>query len=87
MHVLTLVSVCVVLQAQRFALDPSKAKFPLGFLATGLHCGVKKDNSKLDLGKHTSFFPQVHAFVRVTHPAPELTLYPSPHPARHPSQA
>lgn len=38
-------------KAQRFTLDPSSApKFPHGFLATGLHCGVKKDHSKLDLG-------------------------------------
>ncbi|GAA6010814.1 hypothetical protein JCM10207_005856 [Rhodosporidiobolus poonsookiae] len=41
-------------KAQRFTLDPSSAptppKFPHGFLATGLHCGVKKDRSKLDLG-------------------------------------
>ncbi|GAA5999508.1 glutamate N-acetyltransferase [Rhodotorula paludigena] len=40
-------------KAQRFTLDPSSApsppKFPHGFLATGLHCGVKKDRSKLDL--------------------------------------
>lgn len=35
---------------QRFGLDPSSAKFPHGFLATGLHCGVKKDPSRLDLG-------------------------------------
>ncbi|ORY69129.1 arginine biosynthesis protein ArgJ [Leucosporidium creatinivorum] len=37
-------------KAQRFGLDPSSAKFPHGFLATGLHCGVKKDPSRLDLG-------------------------------------
>lgn len=36
-------------KAQRFTLDPSGTKFPVGFLATGLHCGVKKDPSKLDL--------------------------------------
>ncbi|BGO92504.1 hypothetical protein NBRC10512_000419 [Rhodotorula toruloides] len=40
-------------KAQRFTLDPATAstapKFPHGFLATGLHCGVKKDRSKLDL--------------------------------------
>ncbi|BGP41353.1 Arginine biosynthesis bifunctional protein ArgJ, mitochondrial [Rhodotorula kratochvilovae] len=38
-------------KAQRFALDPSQTptKFPHGFLATGLHCGVKKDRAKLDL--------------------------------------
>ncbi|GAA5949541.1 hypothetical protein JCM21900_000257 [Sporobolomyces salmonicolor] len=38
-------------KAQRFTLDAASApKFPHGFLATGLHCGVKKDHSKLDLG-------------------------------------
>ncbi|GAA5849364.1 hypothetical protein JCM8547_006526 [Rhodosporidiobolus lusitaniae] len=41
-------------KAQRFTLDPSSSpvppKFPHGFLATGLHCGVKKDRQKLDLG-------------------------------------
>ncbi|GAA6061131.1 hypothetical protein JCM10212_001731 [Sporobolomyces blumeae] len=38
-------------KAQRFTLDASTSpKFPHGFLATGLHCGVKKDHSKLDLG-------------------------------------
>ncbi|GAA5895814.1 glutamate N-acetyltransferase [Sporobolomyces salmoneus] len=38
-------------KAQRFTLDPATSpKFPHGFLATGLHCGVKKDHSKLDLG-------------------------------------
>ncbi|GAA5832569.1 hypothetical protein JCM11251_001372 [Rhodosporidiobolus azoricus] len=38
-------------KAQRFTLDASSApKFPHGFLATGLHCGVKKDRQKLDLG-------------------------------------
>lgn len=40
-------------KAQRFTLDPATAstppKFPHGFLATGLHCGVKRDRSKLDL--------------------------------------
>lgn len=36
-------------KAQRFTLDPAHAKFPHGFLATGLHCGVKKDSSALDL--------------------------------------
>lgn len=37
-------------KAQRFVLDPGSApKFPHGFVATGLHCGVKKDPSKLDL--------------------------------------
>ncbi|GAA5960675.1 hypothetical protein JCM8115_001792 [Rhodotorula mucilaginosa] len=40
-------------KAQRFTLDPASSsappKFPHGFLATGLHCGVKKDRSKLDL--------------------------------------
>lgn len=36
-------------KAERFTLDPKTAKFPHGFLATGLHCGVKKDPSKLDL--------------------------------------
>jgi glutamate N-acetyltransferase/amino-acid N-acetyltransferase len=34
---------------QRFTLDPTQAKFPHGFLATGLHCGVKKDPTALDL--------------------------------------
>jgi len=38
-------------KAQRFTLEASSSpKFPHGFLATGLHCGVKKDHSKLDLG-------------------------------------
>ncbi|GAA5938286.1 hypothetical protein JCM10213_003255 [Rhodosporidiobolus nylandii] len=40
-------------KAQRFTLSPSASpapKFPHGFLATGLHCGVKKDRHKLDLG-------------------------------------
>ncbi|GAA5942232.1 hypothetical protein JCM3775_001361 [Rhodotorula graminis] len=38
-------------KASRFTLDPSSTptKFPHGFLATGLHCGVKKDRAKLDL--------------------------------------
>ncbi|KAK4049559.1 glutamate N-acetyltransferase [Microbotryomycetes sp. JL201] len=36
-------------KAQRFALDQKTANFPHGFLATGLHCGVKKDPTKLDL--------------------------------------
>lgn len=40
-------------KAERFTLDPVSAatppRFPHGFLATGLHCGVKKDRSKLDL--------------------------------------
>ncbi|SCZ87573.1 BZ3500_MvSof-1268-A1-R1_Chr2-2g05039 [Microbotryum saponariae] len=39
-----------LLKSQRFAFDPTAAKFPLGFVATGLHCGVKKDPSRLDLG-------------------------------------
>lgn len=34
---------------QRFTLDPTHAKFPQGFLATGLHCGIKKDPTALDL--------------------------------------
>lgn len=38
-------------KAQRFTLEASSSpKFPHGFLATGLHCGVKKDRQKLDLG-------------------------------------
>lgn len=37
-------------KAARFTLEPAGAKFPHGFLATGLHCGVKKDPTKLDLG-------------------------------------
>ncbi|KAI5479805.1 glutamate N-acetyltransferase / amino-acid N-acetyltransferase [Pseudohyphozyma bogoriensis] len=38
-------------KAKRFTLDASQShKFPHGFLATGLHCGIKKDASKLDLG-------------------------------------
>ncbi|KAL8276868.1 hypothetical protein RQP46_010696 [Phenoliferia psychrophenolica] len=37
-------------KAARFTLEPAGAKFPHGFLATGLHCGVKKDPLKLDLG-------------------------------------
>lgn len=37
-------------KAQRFTLEPTGQKFPHGFLATGLHCGVKKDMAKLDLG-------------------------------------
>lgn len=36
-------------KVQRFTLEPSAVKFPHGFLATGLHCGVKKDPSRLDL--------------------------------------
>ncbi|KAK4047358.1 glutamate N-acetyltransferase [Microbotryomycetes sp. JL221] len=36
-------------KAQRFTLDQKTANFPHGFLATGLHCGVKKDPTKLDL--------------------------------------
>ena len=36
-------------KAERFALDVKTAQFPHGFLATGLHCGVKKDPTKLDL--------------------------------------
>lgn len=42
-------AVAVLSKAQRFTLDPATAKFPHGFLATGLHCGVKKDPSQLDL--------------------------------------
>ncbi|KAM0746764.1 Arginine biosynthesis bifunctional protein ArgJ beta chain [Meredithblackwellia eburnea MCA 4105] len=37
-------------KAQRFTLEPAGQKFPHGFLATGLHCGIKKDPAKLDLG-------------------------------------
>lgn len=33
----------------RFLLEPSSAKFPHGFLATGLHCGIKKSPSSFDL--------------------------------------
>lgn len=42
-------STTTLTKAQRFTLDPVGAKFPQGFLATGLHCGVKKDFNKLDL--------------------------------------
>ncbi|GAA5978036.1 hypothetical protein JCM11641_006606 [Rhodosporidiobolus odoratus] len=38
---------------QRFTLTPSSSpspKFPHGYLATGLHCGIKKSRDKLDLG-------------------------------------
>lgn len=36
-------------KAQRFVLDAASHTFPRGFLATGVHCGVKKKEALLDL--------------------------------------
>ncbi|GAA96765.1 hypothetical protein E5Q_03436 [Mixia osmundae IAM 14324] len=41
---------------QKFLLDPAEATFPRGFLASGVHCGIKK-SSALDLSLIVSSTP------------------------------